>query len=275
MEEQGPRLERSPSHDSLFGSDVSESLGLEESARPLASPLPLPLPLPPLPLSAPTRIDDHRAVAIAASPGDPQPSPIDAAPALPVCPGAPPACGPTWVKNGLSLYPTWTVEPTIQSIVATLNIAIGFNREYDVQFLHEGALSRLYDVSFDGQAFVMRVYLPVCLRTKTESEVATLDWVKQHAPLPVPHVRAYDSSRDNPLGYEWLLMTKLEGKSLSECWSSVTIGSKERLVRQIAAFVASTFNQPFHDGIGSLFKATSNAHGCGYSIGKSVSMAFF
>lgn len=270
IEEQGPRLERSPSYDSLFGDDVSESLDLEESGR-LASPLSPSL----LPRPAPARIGDRGVVAIAAGPDNPQASPSDAAPASPACPGGPPACRPTWVKNGFSLYPTWTVEPTIQSIVATLNRAIGFNHEYEVQFLHEGALSKLYDVSFNSQAFVMRICLPVCPQTKTESEVATLGWVKQHTPLPVPHVRAYDSSRNNPLGYEWLLMTKLEGKPLSECWSSVTIGSKERLVRQIAAFVASTFNQPFREGIGSLFKATPNADGYGYSIGKSVSMAFF
>lgn len=192
LEERGHRLERSPSYDSLFGSDVSELPDLEESARPS----------PRLPHSAPTRIGHRRVVAIAASPDDPQASSIGAAPASPACSGEPPARGLAWVKNGLSLYPTWTVEPTVQSIVATLSIAIGFNHKYEVQFLHEGALSKLYDVSLDGQAFIMRVYLPVCLRTRTESEVATLDWVKQHTPLPVPHVRAYDSSRNNPLGYE-------------------------------------------------------------------------
>ncbi|KAI1109589.1 hypothetical protein F5Y14DRAFT_444572 [Nemania sp. NC0429] len=174
------------------------------------------------------------------------------------------AGGPVvWAKDGLSIYPTWMVEPTVQSIVATLNMAIGVHHEYDVRFLHGGAMSKLYDVSFGGQAFVMR----------TESEVATLDWVRRHTRLPVPHVRAYDASRNNPLGYEWLLMTKLKGKPLSESWSSVTIGLKERIVIQIADFVASTFNQPFHDGIGSLFGATGNAGGHGWTMGESVSMA--
>ncbi|KAI0114306.1 kinase-like domain-containing protein [Nemania sp. FL0031] len=170
-----------------------------------------------------------------------------------------PACGLTWVKDGLSVRPVWTVEPTIESIIATLKITIGFDKEYRVQFLHEGSLSKLYDVSFDNQAFVMRVSLPVCPRAKTEAEVATLNWVHQHTPLHVPRVRAYNSSRDNPLGFEWILMTKLEGTPLSKCWSSVTIGSKERLVQQIATFTASTFNQQFYQGIGSIFnESTSN-----------------
>ncbi|KAI1125493.1 phosphotransferase enzyme family-domain-containing protein [Nemania abortiva] len=175
--------------------------------------------------------------------------------------GGDPACGLAWSRGGGYTFATWTVEPTIESIIATLKTAIGINKEYDVRLLHKGASTKLYDVTFDNQAFVMRVSLPVCPRTKTEAEVATLDWVIQHTPLPVPRVRAYDSSRDNPLGFEWILMTKLEGTPLSQCWSSMTIGSKERLVKQIAAFAASTFDQPFDDGIGSIFKAAPNSGG--------------
>ncbi|KAI1276813.1 phosphotransferase enzyme family-domain-containing protein [Xylaria sp. FL0933] len=178
-----------------------------------------------------------------------------------------PTCGLAWAKRGLSLCPEWEVEPTVESVVATLEVAIGCNQQYDVRFLHEGTLSKLYDVSFGNQAFVMRVSLPVHPRAKTEAEVATLDWVYQHTRLPVPRVRAHDSSRNNPLGFEWILMTKLEGKPLSECWSSVTMGSKERLVKQIAGFSRSTFRQPFRGGIGSLYKTISNVDGCSY-VGK-------
>ncbi|KAI0856829.1 phosphotransferase enzyme family-domain-containing protein [Xylaria cubensis] len=177
-----------------------------------------------------------------------------------------PTGGVAWINNGLCRYPIWTFEPTIQSVVATLKVAIGPDHEYGVQMLHNGSLSKLYTVSFDNQAFVMRVCLPLCPRTKTEAEVATLSWVSQHTGLPVPRVRAYDSSRNNPLGYEWVLMTKLEGKPLSSCWSSVTMGSKERLVKQIAAFSVSAFRQPFHEGIGSIFKTNSNLNNHAYVI---------
>ncbi|RYC56074.1 hypothetical protein CHU98_g10125 [Xylaria longipes] len=255
--EEERQLERSPSYNSLFGNDSGRDIGREE--------LPSLTPQPP----------PHATVTNATSSEESQETPVNASPAPPSWLGGDPTCGVAWVKHGLCRYPTWTVEPTTESVMATLKVAIGRNHEYGVQLLHNGTFGKLYDVSFDNQAFVMRVSLPVCPRTKTEAEAATLGWVSQHTPLPVPRVRAYDSSRDNPLGYEWLLMTKLEGKPLSACWSSMTMGLKERLVKQIAAFSISAFDQPFYEGIGSIFKTSSNSNSRAYVIGELVSMAFF
>ncbi|KAI3330305.1 phosphotransferase enzyme family-domain-containing protein [Ustulina deusta] len=201
-------------------------------------------------------------------PKEDEETPIDASLVPPPWLEDDPTCGLAWVKDGLGLYPTWRFEPTIESIVATLKIAISFNQEYDVLFLHEGTFSKLYDVSFGNQAFVMRVSLPVHPHAKTEAEVATLDWVRQHTHLPVPRVTAYDSSRNNPLGFEWILMTKIEGKPLSERWWSVTPGSKERVVKEIAAFSASTFGQPFRGGIGGIYKAVSDAGSRAFVVGE-------
>ncbi|KAI0551192.1 phosphotransferase enzyme family-domain-containing protein [Xylaria curta] len=249
--------ERSPSYDSLFGCDPSQDFDLEE-LQSLAPQSP-----------AQTTVTDT------ANSEENQATLINNSTAPPPWLALDPTGGVTWVNHGLCCYPTWTIEPTIESVIETLKVAIGPDHEYSVQMLHNGSLSRLYNVSFDNQAFVMRVCLPLCPRTKTEAEVATLGWVSRHTGLPVPRVRAYDSSRNNPLGYEWLLMTKLEGKPLSSCWSSVTMGLKERLVKQIAAFSVSTFRQPFYEGIGSIFKTNSNSnnhdyaqratldHGCG------------
>ncbi|KAI0967154.1 phosphotransferase enzyme family-domain-containing protein [Xylaria arbuscula] len=201
-----------------------------------------------------------------------QETPSDASLAPPSWLTDDPACGLTWVKDGLSLYPKWEFELTIESIIATLKSALGVTQEYKVRFLHEGALGKLYDVCIDNQSFVLRVSLPVHPRLKTEAEVATLDWVDKHTPLPIPRVEAYDSSRDNPLGFEWILMTKLEGRPLSECWECVTLGSKERLVKQIAAFSASAFRQSF-SGIGAINKERSEKNDCSYIVGEVVSMA--
>ncbi|KAI1172642.1 phosphotransferase enzyme family-domain-containing protein [Nemania sp. FL0916] len=225
------QLERSPSRDSLFDDDLE---------KPASSPSQLPSWL--------SKRDASSSDTAATKPDR-----------APPCLRDDPASGLAWVKNGLLLSPTWTVEPTAKSIITTLEMAIGSNNEYRVRFLRKGTLSKLYDVSFSNQGFIMRVSLPVCPQIKTEAEVATLDWVNEHTALPVPCVRAYDSSRNNPLGFEWILMNKLVGKPLSECWSSVSFGAKKSLVGQIAAFAASTFTQPFHDGIGSIFKAACSS----------------
>ncbi|KAJ8125932.1 hypothetical protein O1611_g7704 [Lasiodiplodia mahajangana] len=259
--EEEQQIERSPSYDSLFGGDFDQNIDLEESAT-----------------TSTTQPEPHNAVASTASPAEPERPLIDTSLGPPewLRNNDRPERGLAWVKDGLSFRPGWTVEPTIESIIATLKATIGADKEYKVQFLHQGVMSKLYDVSFDNQAFVMRVSLPICPRTKTEAEVATLDWVRQHTHFHVPRVRAYDSSRYNPIGFEWILMTKLEGIPLSKCWRSVTEGAKERLVKQIAAFTASTFNQQFHDGIGSIFNhATSDSDNRAHVLSQPVSMAFF
>ncbi|KAI1738720.1 phosphotransferase enzyme family-domain-containing protein [Xylaria scruposa] len=237
------QLERSPSYDSLFGCNSGQDFDLGELQS-----------LAPQSPAQTANSEENQATLINNSTAPPPWLAWDL------------TGGVTWVNRGLCVYPTWIVEPTIESVIETLKVAIGPDHEYNVQVLHNGSLSRLYNVSFDSQAFVMRVCLPVCPRIKTEAEVATLGWVSQHTGLPVPRVRAYDSSRNNPLGYEWILLAKLEGKPLSSCWSSVTMGLKERLVKQIAAFSVSTFRQPFYEGIGSIFKTNSNSNNHDYVI---------
>ncbi|KAI0193876.1 hypothetical protein F4808DRAFT_441721 [Astrocystis sublimbata] len=167
----------------------------------------------------------------------------------------------TWTKRGAKHYPSWTVEPTIESVIATLKAALDTDasHEYSVRVLHEGKSSRLYDVSYDDQAFVMRVCMPLPdqshsqsqpqsgANTRTEAEAATLRWVQANTHLPAPRLIAHDASRDNALGCEWLLMTKVLGEPLLTCWEALAMGSKERIVKQIAAFCAAAFERPFYD----------------------------
>jgi hypothetical protein len=189
---------------------------------------------------------------------------------------SPPTPGVYWAKSGLHLYPKWTVQPTMAAITATLRAATSLGQIYEIRFIHEGAYSKLYEVFFDDKSYIMRVSLPVCPEIKTESEVATLRWVDQNTCLPVPRVVAYSSSPDNALGYEWILMTKIEGQPLSECFLSIPKGARERLVKQVAAFYATMLrHQPPFEGIGSIYKATSDSNGRTHVVGEMVSLAFF
>ncbi|TGJ82505.1 hypothetical protein E0Z10_g6271 [Xylaria hypoxylon] len=234
-QEEDGQQERSPSYDSLFGGrDVD--FNLKSSAR-------SPSQSTPVNTTSPQEDEETR---------------INSSEALPLWPGSDPTTSLSWVKHGLGVYPTWTISPRVESIVATLKLAMGSDQDYAVRFLHEGAVSKLYTVFIGSEAFVMRVCLPVHPGAKTETEVATLNWVLQHTPLPVPRIIAHDSSRDNPLGFEWVLMSKVEGRPLSESWWSTSLGSKERLVKQIAAFSAATFEQPLRGGIGGLYKKTAD-----------------
>ena len=46
-------------------------------------------------------------------------------------------------------------------------------------------------------------------RIKTESEVATMDFLRKHTNFPVPTVYHHDASPYNRLGGEYILMSKV------------------------------------------------------------------
>ncbi|KAI1800807.1 kinase-like domain-containing protein [Daldinia bambusicola] len=165
-----------------------------------------------------------------------------------------PAYGFQWTRHGnfLSLRPEWTAEPTIDSIVLTLQKAIDPRKQYIVQHHWNGAYTKMYRVSYDRIHLILKVSLPVCPRTMTESEVATLRWVDQNTRLPVPKVHCYDSARNNPIGFEWILMDRIDGTPLFECWGSTTQDAKERIVKQIAEYAAICFARQFN-GVGNVY----------------------
>ncbi|KAF2817180.1 uncharacterized protein BDZ99DRAFT_374892, partial [Mytilinidion resinicola] len=51
---------------------------------------------------------------------------------------------------------------------------------------------------------------------KTQSEVATMTYIREHTKIPVPQVFAFDSSMDNALGLEWILMEMAEGREYEQ-----------------------------------------------------------
>ncbi|KAI1631517.1 kinase-like domain-containing protein [Biscogniauxia mediterranea] len=179
-----------------------------------------------------------------------------------------PSYGLKWVRDGLLLRPEWTVEPTIEAVVATLKRAIGSENYFHVEHMHNGTYSKLYRVSYNQQHFVMRISLPVCPTTQTESEVATLNWVYQNTNLPVPRVKCYDASRKNTLGFEWILMDHMDGAPLSQCWRETSFEAKERIVRQIAAYATSAFEKKFNWGIGNMYPAPATDPATGTQIGE-------
>ena len=72
----------------------------------------------------------------------------------------------------------------------------------------------------------MRVALPVDPYFKTESEVATIEYIRRHTSIPVPQVVAYSSSPCNELGFEWILMEKISGVPLEKVWDEMNFDAK-------------------------------------------------
>ena len=51
-------------------------------------------------------------------------------------------------------------------------------------------------------------------RLKTESEVATMRYLREHTDIPVPEVYQYDANPYNRLGGEYILMSKVRAPAI-------------------------------------------------------------
>ncbi|TGO16472.1 hypothetical protein BPAE_0493g00030 [Botrytis paeoniae] len=83
----------------------------------------------------------------------------------------------------------------------------------------EGGFNRvLIFLLDDGKRVVVhlptRVAGPSALTTN--SEVATIAYVKSHTTIPVPHIRAWSDDASNPIGSECIIMKHVEGVQLQE-----------------------------------------------------------
>lgn len=163
--------------------------------------------------------------------------------------------GLEWVEETFGFEPRWTVEPEPGAIKQTVQ-ALRPSSAVEVTFLAQGAFNKIYNVSIDNEPFIVRVSLPVDPRYKLTSEVATMDWVRHVTSLPIPRIIAYQPSRDNPIGFEWMLMTKMPGKPFGEIWKSLSFAVKACLIRELAASSACLFRNQLR-GIGNIYGETS------------------
>jgi hypothetical protein len=79
------------------------------------------------------------------------------------------------------------VEPDIAKIelIARKSLKLGPNAQCNVKFHAQGAFNKLYNVETDSGSSLLRVTLPVDPSNKTNSEVATINFVRQNTDLPV------------------------------------------------------------------------------------------
>ena len=163
--------------------------------------------------------------------------------------------GLEWEERLLYPEPRWTVEPDIGAIKQTIQ-SLRPSSAVKVTFLAQGAFNKIYNVSIDDEPFIMRVSLPVDPHYKVMSEVATMDWVRSITSLPIPRIIAHQTSRDNLIGFEWMLMTKMPGKAFGEICKSLSFDVKSRLVRELAASSACLFRNQLR-GIGNIYGESS------------------
>lgn len=75
----------------------------------------------------------------------------------------------------------WSVEPDQNAIghIVRTELEISTGTKVDVAFLADGCFNKIYKVCADGQAFVLRVSLPLFAPLKVDSEVATSCFIRK------------------------------------------------------------------------------------------------
>ncbi|KAK8867826.1 kinase-like domain-containing protein [Apiospora arundinis] len=181
-------------------------------------------------------------------------------------------------------YPEWSCEPEANEVVDLLKQVISPLEEYRVRPLHKSSYNRFFAVQWgddnddkdEDENYVIKLTLPVCPARKTASEVATMRWTKVMTPLPLPDVvqNLYSASANNPVGCEWILMRKLPGRPLFECWHEMDWTRKLRVVDQLTEYTHCVFDRGL-EGIANLYPAAPNDPDQRPEFGGMASMPFF
>ncbi|KAG1871459.1 hypothetical protein F4604DRAFT_1769800 [Suillus subluteus] len=122
-----------------------------------------------------------------------------------------------------------------------------------INFLSSGTFHKAYLVTLvDTRELVARVARRFMPRLKTESEVATMHYLREQTSIPVPDVYYYDANPYNRLGGEYILMSKAKGVPLSRVYYSLSNEELKSLFANVAAIIIPLFAQRFSH-IGSLY----------------------
>ncbi|KAI0305262.1 hypothetical protein B0F90DRAFT_1702927 [Multifurca ochricompacta] len=124
-----------------------------------------------------------------------------------------------------------------------------------ITFLNSGTFHKAYSVTMsDGRVVIARVARRFMPRRKTESEVATMEYIRAYTSIPVPAVYFYDSNPYNRLGGEYIIMSKAEGIPLSTIYQSMPHKSLLALLDNLASIIIPLFAHRFSN-IGSLYNS--------------------
>ncbi|EIW77328.1 hypothetical protein CONPUDRAFT_84449 [Coniophora puteana RWD-64-598 SS2] len=122
-----------------------------------------------------------------------------------------------------------------------------------IKFISSGTFHKAYLITLvDGRELVARVARRFMPRLKTESEVATMAYLREQAGIPVPVIYHYDANPYNRLGGEYILMSKARGMPLSRVYHSLSNEEITRLFENLAAIVIPLFALRFSH-LGSLY----------------------
>ncbi|KAG9051281.1 hypothetical protein FS837_009547 [Tulasnella sp. UAMH 9824] len=109
----------------------------------------------------------------------------------------------------------------------------------------------------DGREIVARIARRYMPKLKTESEVSTINYIRQYTDIPVPTIYHYDSNPYNRLGGEYILMSKAPGIPLHRQYHHFSTETLHKLFTNLARIMITLFSHRF-PMIGSLYQEPLN-----------------
>ncbi|KAH0837218.1 hypothetical protein FOPE_04644 [Fonsecaea pedrosoi] len=120
----------------------------------------------------------------------------------------------------------------------------------------EGGFSKALRIRREnGTELIAKVPCPNAGLAKytTASEVATLEYVREHTDIPVPYVYTWSVDASNPVGAEYIIMEKAAGVQLFKVWDQIEEPCKLAIIKQLAKWESQLMSTKFP------------AYGCVYS----------
>ncbi|KXX77749.1 Altered inheritance of mitochondria protein 9, mitochondrial [Madurella mycetomatis] len=194
---------------------------------------------------------------------------------------------------GIDSYPIWPSEPNIpiienivRSVLSRFKGGHQAKDQFSVEFFADGARHKVYEVKHPSWpiSYLFRVAVAVDPHLKLESEMATLQFLRQYTTIPTARPIAWNSSASNELGYEWCLIEKQPGVELREVWRQMPWEKKLDLADELAVVLSQLWSPKlkFRE-IGSLY-LNDSPHGevivrdegnLTFHVGPCVDGAFF
>ena len=114
-------------------------------------------------------------------------------------------------------------------------------------------INDVYLIKTDREELVIKLGNPRWEKSKTENEVAVVNFLYKNSAIPVPKIYAYEASQEHSaMGREYIIMAKIEGEPMSSVYSDL-IRDKEQfysILSQLASILAEL--RSFHfDAIGN------------------------
>ncbi|ENH70852.1 hypothetical protein FOC1_g10003305 [Fusarium oxysporum f. sp. cubense race 1] len=92
---------------------------------------------------------------------------------------------------------------------------------------------------------------------KTKNEIGVMTWLSKNTTIPLPEVIAYHDSADNPVGPEYILLSRIQGVALSDVNDRLSDEQMNQILDQLIDLLTQLQAHPW-DGIGGL---TLDDHG--------------